>query len=323
MTTLNRFARYAWGVLAFNLLVVLWGAYVRASGSGAGCGSHWPLCNGEVIPRPEHVEMLVELTHRATSGVAFLLVLGMLVWAFRAYPAGSTVRRGAAASMVLMVMEALLGAGLVLFELVAENRSAFRAFSMAAHLANTFLLLGAIALTAWWGSGGRRVRLRGQGTAGWILHGALLATLVVGVTGALTALGDTLFPKTALGLDLSLSGTRHFLERLRIVHPVVAVLTALYVFLAGWLIQRFRPDAATRRLAGAVGALWAVQLAAGALNVALLAPVWMQLVHLLVADLAWLALVLLSASALAVPGTRERTAEEAQAPAGALLSHPG
>jgi heme A synthase len=318
MTDLHRFAKYAWGVLAFNLLVVLWGAYVRASGSGAGCGSHWPLCNGQVIPRPEHVEMLVELTHRATSGVAFLLVLGMLVWAFRAYPAGSTVRGGAAASMVLMVMEALLGAGLVLFGLVAENRSAFRAFSMAAHLANTFLLLAAIALTAWWGSGGRRVRLRGQGTTAWILHAALLATLAVGVTGALTALGDTLFPKTQVGLELS--GTRHFLERLRIVHPVVAVLTALYVFLAGWIVRRHRPDAATRRLSGAVGALWAVQLAAGALNVALLAPVWMQLVHLLLADLAWLALVLLSASVLSAPA---RAVEEARAPVGALLSHPG
>jgi heme A synthase len=318
---LNGFAKYAWGVLAFNLIVVLWGAYVRASGSGAGCGSHWPLCNGEVVPRPERIETLVELTHRATSGVAFLLVLGMLVWAFRAFPKGSPARRGAAASMVLMVVEALLGAGLVLFELVAENRSAFRAFSMAAHLANTFLLLGAIALTAWWGSGGRRVQLRGQATTGWILHAALLATLAVGITGALTALGDTLFPKTEVGFELS--PTRHFLERLRIVHPVVAVLTALYVFLAGGLIQRLRPDAATRRLSGAVGALFAVQLAVGALNVALLAPIWMQLVHLLLADLAWLTLVLLSASALSAPGVREPAMEEAGTPAGALLSHPG
>ncbi len=45
------FSRYAWGVLLWNVLVALWGAYVRATGSGAGCGSHWPTCNGEILPR--------------------------------------------------------------------------------------------------------------------------------------------------------------------------------------------------------------------------------------------------------------------------------
>lgn len=306
--TLNRFAKFAWGLLAYNLAVVLWGAFVRASGSGAGCGSHWPLCNGQVIPRPERIETIIELTHRASSGIDGVLVLGMLAWAFRAWPKGSPVRTGAVLSTVLIVTEGLIGAGLVLFEMVADNQSTARAWWMAAHLANTFLLLAALALTAWWASGGARVRLRGQGAAGWLLWAAIAATLVVGITGAVTALGDTLFPKTSLGLGLS--GTRHFLERLRIVHPVVAVATALYVFAAVRGVRRLRPGAATRRLAAAVSTLFAVQLGAGALNVVLLAPTWMQLVHLLLADLAWLALVLLAASAWAA---RDRT-EDTDAP---------
>src|SRR5690242_12423544 len=97
---MSRFARFAWGALAYDLAVVAWGAYVRASGSGAGCGAHWPLCNGEVVPRPRSVEMAVELSHRVSSGVALALTVVMCVWAYRAYPRGSAVRRGATASLV-------------------------------------------------------------------------------------------------------------------------------------------------------------------------------------------------------------------------------
>src|SRR5689334_1454626 len=147
---LNRFAIYAWGVLALNLLVILWGAYVRATGSGAGCGAHWPLCNGEVIPRAPQAEMLVEFTHRLSSGVALLTVAGLLVWALRIYPRGHVARRGAQLAMLFMVSEALVGAGLVLFKLVADNDSLYRAVAIVVHLANTFLLLASITLTAWW-----------------------------------------------------------------------------------------------------------------------------------------------------------------------------
>src|SRR6266540_6286398 len=108
---LDRFAKYAWFALAFNLLVIVWGAFVRASGSGAGCGSHWPLCNGEVVPVNPSIERVIEFTHRGMSGVALLLVLGMVIWAFRAYPPGR-VRRGAVASMIFILIEALIGAAL-------------------------------------------------------------------------------------------------------------------------------------------------------------------------------------------------------------------
>ncbi len=296
--TLKGLARYVWAVLAYTMGVILWGAYVRISGSGAGCGRHWPLCNGEVIPRPERLETIIELTHRLTSGVAGVLVLGMLVWAFRAAPRGHPVRLSAAVSTALIVVEGLLGAGLVRFELVAENRSAFRAGAMALHLANTFLLLGAIALTGWWASGRPRVRLRWGGGAALLLCG-LAATLLVGATGAVTALGDTVFPRMELGANPST--TRHFLERLRVVHPVMAVLTTILVIFAARRAARARPDRRTRRLASAVAILFVVQVATGALNIVLLVPAWMQLVHLLLADFAWLALVLLSASALAAP----------------------
>ena len=295
-TPQHRFARYAWTVLAYNVGVVLWGAFVRASGSGAGCGRHWPRCNGVVIPRDPSAETLIEFTHRATSGIALLAVVALLWMAFRRFPAGHAVRTGAVWSMVLMLTEAGVGAGLVLLEYVAGNDSPWRAAWMAVHLTNTFLLLAALALTAWWASGGRPVRVRGQGLAGLLALVPLVLTLLVGMTGAVTALGDTLFPKGSVGLDDGV----HFLQRLRIVHPLLAIATAAFAIFAASRLRILRPGRRTARLATAASMLLGIQLAVGMLNVALLAPIHMQIIHLLVADAVWLALVLLAASALGV-----------------------
>ena len=319
---LPRFARFAWGVLGFNLLVVLWGAFVRATGSGAGCGSHWPLCNGEMLPRAPQTATLIELTHRATSGLALLLVAGMLIWAIRGFPRDHPVRLGAKLSMVFMIVEALLGAGLVLFELVADNPSLLRAFSMTAHLINTFLLLGAITLTAWWASGGRRVRWRGQGVTGWLLGVGIGIFLLLGASGAVAALGDTLFPARSLaeGVRQDFSPTAHLLLRLRILHPLIAIGVGLYLVAAAGIVARLRPTRATRGLARTLVALFLVQLGAGFLNLFLLAPVWMQLVHLLLADAVWITLVLFTASAFAEPTPPAPSAVAPSRGTGALLA---
>ncbi len=194
---LSAYAKYAWFVVAFNMGVILWGAYVRATGSGAGCGSHWPLCNGVVIPRSQSVETLIEFTHRLSSGVAFLLVVGLLIWAWRVFPKGSIVRNGAVFSMLFMTTEALVGAGLVLFELVADNISIARAVSISIHLVNTFLLLACLSLTAWWSSGGKPVQLSGKNFYMSILGLGFIGMLILGVSGALTGqlAGRRTFPR--------------------------------------------------------------------------------------------------------------------------------
>jgi heme A synthase len=294
------FIRFAWGTLAFTIAVVLWGAYVRATGSGAGCGAHWPLCNGEVIPRSPRLETLIELTHRVTSGLSLLLVLWLGAWAWRLFPAGHRVRRAAIASVLLIISEALIGAGLVLFGLVADDRSEIRAVVLALHLTNTFLLLAALALTAY--LGGHRAsappRWRRSPPFGWSLA-ALGAVLAVGVTGAVTALGDTLFPAVSLrsGLAHDLSPGAHLLVRLRVYHPVVAILASLALAAFAQRQQRRFPHA-LGRLPSLLVALIALQLLAGAANVVLLAPVWLQLAHLALADALWVTLVVLSAAAL-------------------------
>jgi heme A synthase len=280
--------------------VILWGAYVRATGSGAGCGRHWPLCNGEVIPRSEQIETLIEFTHRASSGVAFLLVLGMLIWAWRIYPGGNPVRNGAILSMVFMITEALLGAGLVLFELVAENASAVRALAISVHLVNTFILLACITLTAWWASGGEPLKLREGDTKIWLLAIGFISVLVLGMSGALTALGDTLFPVSSLeeGIRQDFSSAAHFLIRLRILHPSLAVVVSLYlIFIIGWIISRVKNNG-SKVLGRLTIFLIGLQLLAGLINVILLAPVWIQLFHLFLSDTIWICLVLFAANSL-------------------------
>ncbi len=281
------FTRFAWGVLGWNLLVVLWGAYVRASGSGAGCGSHWPLCNGEVVPVAPRIETIIEFTHRVMSGVALVGVGALWLWSRRSFPQGDRTRKMALASVAFLITEALLGAGLVLFNYVDKDQSVGRAFYLALHLANTLLLLAALALTAWFSR-----EERGRGGRSRLVTIALPIALLVTVTGAIAALGDTLFPVTSLaqGFRQDLAGAASVLLRLRILHPVFAVLGAVYFAGAAIAVLRSRHS----RLAIYVLALTLGQLCAGAINLILLAPVWMQITHLLLADSLWIALVLLA-----------------------------
>jgi len=289
-------ARYAWFVLAYNVAVILWGAVVRATGSGAGCGSHWPLCNGVVVPRNPAANTLIEFSHRLTSGVALLLVLGLLVAALRVFPRGHGTRRWAWASFAFILGEAAVGAGLVLFELVADNKSMARALFMGTHLINTFFLLAALTLTAF--HAGRARDDRDTARLAPATAAGLLGMLLVGASGTIAALGDTLFPSVTLAeaLRQDLSATAHLLVRLRTLHPFFAITVgALLVWLAA---RALRPGGApeSERPARAVIGLVFAQSLVGVLNVTLLAPILLQIAHLLLADALWIALVLLAAT---------------------------
>lgn len=295
---LPSFARFSWFVLSYNILVILWGAYVRATGSGAGCGAHWPLCNGEAVPRAPQVETIIEFVHRLSSGMALILVIIMVAWAWRKYPKGHVVRLGVNLSLFFIITESLVGAMLVLFEWVALNQSVERVVSVSVHLVNTFLLLGSLLLTAWWASGGAPIRFDRQKRSILILVlMGLVGVLFLGVSGAITALGDTLFPAGSLseGIRQDFEPTAHFLVRLRVWHPVIAVISGFYVTFMAALIAGLGEDKLLKKLAWLLVGLFGTQLMAGLINLVLLAPVWMQIIHLLLADLVWLSLVAFSA----------------------------
>lgn len=287
--------RFGWVVVAYNILVILWGALVRATGSGAGCGNHWPLCNGQVIPLSPRVDTIIEFTHRCMTGGSAFLVLGLLIWTLRGTIKGHAARVFAVASMLLLLNEAFLGALLVKLGYVTGNQSIGRVVVLSIHLSNTLLLLAALTLTATLlGTGQMLHTLRSPGVRQtWAALG-LAATLVVGVSGSLAALGDTLFPASSLRAAFAqdFATGSPWLLRLRGIHPASAVIAAIFVL---WLIAQAK-RAAAPRLAAVVLGLLVFQFVLGVADVLLLAPVWMQILHLLGADLYWVALVALSAA---------------------------
>ena len=287
--------RFAWWLLAYNVAVILWGAVVRATSSGAGCGDHWPLCNGVVLQSNPRLATLIELAHRLSSGLTLPLVLLLLLWTFRSTVAGHLARIASIAAVVFTFNEALLGALLVLLRLTADNRSPARAVYLSLHLANTLLLLGALTLAAHFLSRREAFTRRTIRFAQLPLAvTGITATLLLGVTGTLAALSDTLFPATSLtaafAQDFSASGG--WLLRLRILHPLTAVIAGLFIC---WLLMRSFGRPSERKLALLVLGLLVLQFALGIADVTLLAPVWLQIVHLLGADLLWIALVVLAA----------------------------
>ncbi len=308
---MRRFTRFVWLVLVYDVLVVLWGAYVRISFSGDGCGRHWPLCNGELVPHAPQTKMLVELSHRVSSFGSLVLAALVFVAARRLFAKGSPVRRGAGYALGFTLAEALIGAGLVLLRLVAHDVSLTRGVSTSLHLGNTFLLLASLALTARASAGAPAPSLRGRGTLAALAGATLFAALLVGATGSIAALGDTLFPShsVAQGLAQDVSAAAPLFIRLRSIHPFMAVG-------AGVLMLAFATYAAASNKSRSV-ALFArlltvaffVQVALGVTNIVLLAPTWLQLLHLGSADVVWVLLVLLASSALAEPKSSEELSE--------------
>lgn len=285
-----KFRRYAWGVVLYTLAVILWGAFVRATGSGAGCGDHWPLCNGEVIPRPETIQTWIEYFHRLSSGLSLVAVLVLWIWALKLYSKRHFVRKTAGLAFVAILLEAAIGAGLVLLKLVEHDQSMDRAISIALHLVNTLFLLASLALTAL-AADKELPRWRLPGKDGWMSLAVFGGFALLGALGALTALGDTLFRPSSVADGWRAHGdaASHFLERIRIWHPFLA-----FLWLGAavpWMV----------RLKGIVPAVQTPQrwffaavftnMALGALNVWLLAPVWLQILHLAVAESAWICLV--------------------------------
>ena len=318
MDRFDAYARFAWGFLAYLLFVILFGAWVRVTHSGAGCGSHWPTCHGEIIPPAPSVETMIEYTHRLTSGLLGILGIALLVWTWRRFGIGR-IFWAALVTFAFIIFEALIGAGIVLQELVTDDDSVARAIVIALHLANTLFLTGAAALTAWWGSRPaleERSRWTEFGALKWLALLGLVALVATSMTGAVTALGDTLFPidptltdSAASGLFArvrdDLSAANHFLVRLRIVHPIVAVVSSIYLVALASVVRIRDPRPTTVRWSFALLFGVLAQIGVGLLNVGLSAPGWLQLGHLLVAQLVWIAAVLMITSFLSAPAHGE------------------
>jgi heme A synthase len=303
---LSAFAKYSWFVLIFNLLVVLWGVFLRASKSGDGCGQHWLTCHGEVIPSAPELKTVIEFSHRITSAIAFFLVAALLIWTFKKYAKGDPIRKTAVLSFVFIITEAAVGAGLVLTGNTAETLSASRPFWMAGHLINTFILLGFLTLTARYASGGQHLRWEVGKKFLFPIALAGLVVLIIGLSGSIAALANMIFPSGTLaeGLAKDLSPTSNVLLRLRLLHPITAILGSVFlIFLTGWMAKAAGNERSVTKWSNILSILILVQLAFGSATLFMLAPILMQLGHLFLADAIWISLVLFMAAFLSADGT--------------------
>ncbi len=310
--------------LVFTVAVILGGAVVRATDSGAGCGESWPRCDGRLIPLSAEGATVIEFTHRlmsASLGLA-MLALGVAIvrhrrrrqdqrWALGRigtavaiaivalrYRMKTPLERSFGWAVAFFFGEVFIGAALVVFGWVEDDASLGRAIAVSMHLVNTFLLLGALTLVVHFASVPAR-----EGGSRFVIDRAVLIgaaiLLVIGASGALNALADTLYPADSLlqGFRDEFGVGAPLLLQIRIVHPFIAVLGAGVVFMLT-RSPSFR-TARLQRLRFAVMSVIGVQFAVGLLNVALLTPLETQVLHLLLADVLWIAWVMLGAHAAA------------------------
>ena len=308
------FAKYAWFVLAYNLVVILWGVFLRASLSGDGCGEHWLTCGGEFIPSAPQLKTQIEFFHRITTSLAGLTVVVMLIWSIIRWAKEKTARnkllvRMSIASLLFIILEGIVGGLLVLTGNTAANWTPTRPFWMAAHLINTFTLIAVLSLTAWFAGGGKSFNIFKAERKTWLLLLiGVVGIFLIGMSGSLAALSSMLFPSSTLseGIAKDFSATSHYILRLRIFHPILSILTGVFlIFLGGYLRKLSNEDLWTTRWANVLSGLVLLQFASGAITLLLLAPIVMQLIHLFLADAVWIVFVLLGASFLAQRQTNE------------------
>ena len=304
---ISRFAKYTWFVLAYNIVVILWGVFLRASKSGDGCGQHWLTCNGEVVPSAPQLKTIIEFSHRMMSSLDGLVMIVLVVWAYRiwrssrTYSARSTLRL-ALASLFFVIVEAAIGAGLVLTGNTAETLTAARPFWMIGHLTNTFILLAFLTLTARRANGGAAINFAIKGKYLLAILGCIGAIIIIGSSGSVAALASMIFPTETLsqGLTADFSPTSNVLLRLRLLHPISSIVTSvLLIFVALWLRRESGDDGKVTSWSNVISILVLCQIAFGAVTLLTLAPILMQLGHLLLADLVWISFVMLTASFLA------------------------
>jgi heme A synthase len=291
------------------------GSLVRATGAGDGCGDSWPRCQGSLFPLEGGTETAIEFAHRAATAALGIVLLWFVFAAWRAGPGsaenlrefglwrslrawrspgpGRELRRALGWVGIFFSGEVLIGAVLVLAGWVDTDASIGRTVVVPLHLVNTFLLVGAVVLVVHLANGGVWPNYDGRRRSnqlGLVIVGIML---LIAASGGLNALADTLFPPDTLleGIREEFGPTAPFLVRLRILHPMLAIGGGLAVVMA-LRSPSFDRSGAVRGLANLAAVVVGVEAVVGLVNVALLTPVEVQLIHLLIADVLWVVAVL-------------------------------
>lgn len=294
----------AWVALIATALLNLQGAIVRMTGSGAGCGEHWPTCHGEVVPLAPSMETMLEFGHRLLSLVVLGFGLWLLTRAYRARRLRPGLWYATLGALAFFVLQSLVGAYTVLAGLTGDNDSMLRGVILPIHLINSFSMLGALTLAILY------ARERTPGALAIARYPAVAIVVGLGLlgmylltfTGGIAALGNTIFPSESLreGIAADFDPASHPLIRLRALHPLLGATVGIYLFVSLGLVYWLRRTAEVQRAGQRLLAVYMLQLIVGAANLLLLAPMLLQVAHLTVAMLTFVLFVALAANALGI-----------------------
>ena len=298
----------------YLLAVIIYGALVRATLSGAGCGAHWPLCNGQVLPEITQLATAIEFIHRLSSGLCLPLALLVLFVAIKQRRLFSTAYGFAWGTLGFVVIEALIGASLVLLEHVAYNRSQYRAVSISIHLLSSNFLLACALLTWNFSKKSHLFTLRSPVPLRYLLTSAGLI-LATNFSGAFTVLADTLFPSASLANSFaeSVNSASHLFVRMRIFHPFFAMAAACGVLFLRAKAVRFHQEG--ERFRQYILGLYLGQGLLGLSNILWPAALLLQLAHLLGAELIWLSFIMLWGHSIVNAETPTASGTQSRVPA--------
>ena len=270
--------------LTTSILSILAGAIVRATGSGDGCGASWPTCNGRVIPSLETSSEIIEFSHRSISGV--LLIVTLLLFVKSKDPDTPLLHKKLINYLTFFVLlEAAIGAVIVIYEWVGLNSSLPRIIAVPLHLVNTFALLGFYTLIFY------LLRESENKLSNFFdkrIKIAFVLFFLTGATGSITALADVLFPSASFveGFIEDFDSTSEVLTRLRILHPFVSTILSIFLFSESNRFKKeFAIDTSTIKVLIIVGVIL------GVLNVVSNIILPLSILHLLLADLLWITYV--------------------------------
>ena len=278
----KKYSRILFYLWLYTLVVILWGAWVRISHSGDGCGDHWPLCAGQVIPDFIQKKTWIEYAHRLMSAIYGLSIIFIFI-KIRISKVNIMTKRLSWFLLFFMISEALLGALLVKGQLVTTNDSVSRLVVMTFHQLNSFLLTGVTFLFY------LSMRQQAEQTINAEVlviksYKPFIFFLLLAISGAIASLSTTLFPSISLlqGIVQDFSSDSHLFVRLRILHPVLALsIAGTFVY---WLYNHNQTRAAIE---------FFVAIFIGILTILTLLPVYLKLGHLLIAHLLWARLIYL------------------------------
>jgi len=274
--------KLSWKVLLiYTFFVIIWGAFVRASGSGDGCGAHWPSCEGDFLLQAPDAKKMIEYTHRASSGLYGIFVFILSIWTMLSKKTSRTVKIFSAGVLFFTIAESLIGAKLVLSGLVGSNTSFARAVVMVIHLTNTLILVACNAGVIFFLDQKTKFAEREKIKTAMKAYGpVLLLFFLTGASGALAALGDTLYPSENLlaGFAMDIDPASPLIIKLRSLHPVFAF------SLVGLILWFTDPG---KYMGMVLIGLSISTLIVGLINLVLLAPIYMQLLHLGMVMMFW------------------------------------